>query len=156
MGEMKVLINAAPLIFLAKARLLRILKELFGEVYTTQEVWDEVVWPLEHGFRSEDAEAIASCDRIRVLKLSREELRMAEEYKYRLGLDRGEASLASIYRRGFDVVVVADRDAMERLRAEGISVADLSKVIKLAARRGLVDATEDIKRLMRRPAPGRT
>ena len=36
--ELKVLVNASPLILLAKAGLLNILRELFGEVWTTREV----------------------------------------------------------------------------------------------------------------------
>jgi len=145
--ELKVLVNASPLILLAKAGLLRVLKELFGKVWTTKEVWDEVLWPLRHGVSSPDAEAVRACDWVKVIDLTEEEREKLEDYMERLGIDPGEASLAAVYPRGFDFMITADREAEEALAGEGFKVMDLSKLIILAGRRGLLDVRDAAKRI---------
>jgi len=144
---LKVLVNASPLILLAKAGLLNILRELFGEVWTTREVWSEVLWPLRHGISSPDAEAVRACNWVKVVDLTEEEREKLKDYMGRLGIDPREASLAAVYPRGFDLIITADREAEEALTGEGFKVMDLSKLIILAGRRGLLDVREAVKRI---------
>jgi len=143
----KVLINAAPLIVLAKASLLRILKEVFGEIYTTEVVMSEILYPLKLGRESKDIKLIKSCTWIRVIRLREDELRSHRRLIDQLGIDPGEASLAAVYARGFDVVLMGDLRAERKLSAMGIRVIDIADLLILADKKGLVKLREAAKKV---------
>ena len=145
--RLKALVNTSPLIFLAKAGLLSLLKEVFSQVYTTRQVLDEVTYPLRHGISSRDAELIARCAWIRIVELSSEELEEVERARSELNIDKGEASLLVAYRRGFDLVITADRRAERRFKAKGLNVMDLSELLLLAGREGIVDVKKVAKKV---------
>jgi len=147
-GEnVRVLINVSPLILLAKADLLDVLKRLFGKVWTSRIVWNEVMWPLRHGIRARNAEILRNCGWIEIVDLTESETRMLNSVMLRFGVDPGEASLVVLYRRGFNLIIMADRDAEETLRNGGFNIMDLSELVVLAAKKGLVNAREAARRI---------
>jgi len=71
--DLKAIVNASPLIFISKARLLEILKVLFTTVYTTKEIMKEVEKPLELGFEAPEILTIKAVNWINVVELKAEE-----------------------------------------------------------------------------------
>jgi len=57
--KLKVAVNASPLIFLAKAGLLHILRESFQEVHTTKGVLDEIAEPMKLGREAETSQVVS-------------------------------------------------------------------------------------------------
>ena len=82
-----------------------------------------------------------------MIDLSSEELREVEGLRSNLGLDMGEASLLVAYRRGFDLIITADRRAERKLRDIGLRVMDLSELLLLAEREGIVDVRDAARRV---------
>ena len=137
--EFKVIVNASPLIFLAKAGLLEILKALFTTVYTTDEIMKEVEKPLKLGIEAPEALTIKAANWINVVELKAEEKEETRTLADRLGIALGEAEAAMLYQRGFDLLIVADRKAERKLKGVGINVVDLINVGFEAATKGVID-----------------
>ena len=121
----RVIVNASPLIFLAKAGLLEILKVLFTNAYTTREIMKEVERPLKLGIEAPEVSMIKATNWINVIELKAEEKEETRKLADRLGIALGEAGAATLYQRGFDLLIVADRKAERKLRDIGINVVDL-------------------------------
>jgi predicted nucleic acid-binding protein len=137
--RLRVIVNASPLIFLAKSGLLGILKRLFSEVYTTKGVMDEVEKPLKFGVKASEVLTIKAANWINVVKLKAKEKQEAKKLAARLGIALGEAEAAVLYQRGFDLLIVADRKAERKFREIGLNVTDLVNVGFKAATKGLID-----------------
>jgi len=135
----RVIVNASPLIFLAKSGLLDIIKQLFTEVYTTQGIMDEVEKPLKFGVEALEVSVIKAVNWINVVKLKAKEKQDAKKLAAHLGIALGEAEAAVLYQRGFDLLIVADRKAERKLREIGLNVTDLVTVGFKAATKGLID-----------------
>lgn len=137
---LKVVVNASPLIFLAKAGRLGILRDLFQVVYTTAGVMDEVEKPLRLGVSPPEILLIKGSDWIKVVKLTYEEVRKAIQLSNEIQIDRGEAEVVKLYQRGgYGLVIVADAAAERKMRRLGVNAKDLVEVIYVAAQKGLVE-----------------
>lgn len=108
---MRVLTDAAVLIFLAKANLLEVLKKLYGRVYISDEVLREVL-------RGVTPEKEAIVKRVGTwiieVKTNKSEEELEGESKP-LGLDPGEYSLALIYKTD-DVIILANGRAERKIK----------------------------------------
>jgi len=83
---MKAVSNATPLIYLAKGNLLNVLKELFGEVYIPQEVYNETV---VKGSKYPDSKIIKSATWIQVKPVTLDlGLTLAQKTKEKISLGR--------------------------------------------------------------------
>ncbi len=132
--------NASPLIFLAKAGLLDILRKLFDEVYTTSAVINEIRQPQSRGIVSPDIEIILHAEWIKVLQLNSKERTEAKEWADELGIDVGEAEVAVAFKRGgFDAMIVGDEVAEAKLKQKGVNTHDITEIGLLAAYRRLYD-----------------
>jgi len=131
---MRVLVDAAVLIFLAEANLLDVLKKLYGRVYITDEVLREVL----RGVTEREVIVEKLGDWIIEVKVGKrgEEL---EVESGRLGLDPGEYSLALIYRKG-DAIILANGRAERKIRENfGCLIKDILEVGREASSAGIVD-----------------
>lgn len=143
---MKIIVNASPLIFLAKAGLLNLLK-VFGDVYTTDGVMEEVLAPLKIG-KFPDIDTIESAKWIKVEKLGVDEKQNAENLSEELGIGKGEAEVATLYMMGeYDLVVVADRRAQRKLEDKGIRAIDIIDVGWEASYKGKISIKEFATRI---------
>jgi len=138
--KLKVAVNASPLIFLAKAGRLDILRDLFQVVYTATAVMDEVEKPLRLGLSSPEILLIKGSDWIKVVKLTRHEVQEAVQLSNRIQIDIGEAEVVKLYQRGgYGLIIVADAAAERKMRGLGVNAKDLVEVVYVAAQRGLVE-----------------
>jgi len=132
--EMRVLVDAAVLIFLAKAKLLEVLRKLYGRVYVSDEVLREVL----RGVTEREAIVEKLGDWIIEIKVDKrgEEL---EVESGRLGLDPGEYSLTLICRKG-DAIILANGRAERKIRENfGCLIKDILEVGREASLAGIVD-----------------
>lgn len=125
---MKSVINASPQIFLAKAGMLHVLKDLYDEVHTTKGIAEEIERPLKQGLQAPEVKAIKNAKWIVSKGLLEEENEKAEKLAQMLRIGRGEAEAAILYKRGYDLVIVADRRAERKLKSERINAIDVVDV----------------------------
>jgi len=132
---MRVLTDAAVLIFLAKASLLEVLKKLYRRVYISDEVLREVL----QGVTSEKEAIVEKVgDWIIEVKVNKSEEEL-ERASRPLGLDAGEYSLALIYKSG-DVIILANGRAERKIRENfGSLVKDILEIGYEASSAGIVD-----------------
>ncbi len=134
---MRVLADAAVLIFLAKASLLEVLKKLYGRVYISDEVLREVL----RGITEREAIVEKLGDWIIEVKVGKREEELDAEAGH-LGLDPGEYSLALIYTKG-DTIILANGRAERKIKENfGCLVKDILEVGREASSAGIVDLKE--------------
>ncbi len=138
-------INNTTLSNFSRVNRLDILRQLFGKVYITYEVREEVLRGIEEGYTFLENAAV----QIRVgidawLELvgfenPREEQSFRE---YILTLGYGEASCLTLARHRGWLVVTDDRAARQRLRHEGHGFTGTLGVLKLAVEHALITLEE--------------
>jgi predicted nucleic acid-binding protein len=137
-----VIIDAGPLMTLAKLNLLYLLKELYGRVHFARSVYDETVTEgMRQGY--EDARTIylflvqmdwspTEVDAARIAP----DLRQAH-------LDRGERdTLALAAAMGSSLVLIDEADGRQAARARGLQVRGSLGILIEAYRRDLIGADE--------------
>ena len=132
-----VVADASPLIGLATAGALHLLRELYGTVTITRLVKDEVTGdPTRQGARELDTAMREGW--VRVAPAPPETWRLA-------GLDSGEASTLALAAQQEGALVLID-DAQGRAQAAslGLEVLDLAHVLLAAKRAGLVTAVRPL------------
>ncbi len=135
----KVILDASPLIFIAKAGLIRELRKLSKEFFITDFVKKEIDWPKTHGIKAPELKAIYSLKRLKIVRLNAKEMQKVNKLrnKYK-NLGIGELQSAVLWKRGgFDVVIVADSRAEKKLREMNVRVMDVVDVGFELARKGL-------------------
>ena len=132
---MRVAVNSSPLIFLAKLKLLNILKELFDEVYITDAVYQETV---VEGAGHEEAIDIENAGFLKRASVGNQRV-----VKFLLEMiDHGEAeTIAFALENDVDLVVLDDKDARKVARGFGLKVTGTLGLLLLAKRKGLIDVT---------------
>jgi predicted nucleic acid-binding protein len=138
-----VVADASPLIGLATAGALHLLRDLFGTVTITRLVKDEVTGrPDRPGARELDAAMRAGW--VRVAPAPLETWRLS-------GIDAGEASTIALAMQHEGALVLMD-DALGREQAAGLGleVLDLGGLLLAAKRARLVDAVEPLVALLAR------
>jgi predicted nucleic acid-binding protein len=115
---MKAVINASPLIFLGKLDMLHLLSVIYEGVYSTPEVFAEVLDGIEAGYA--DAVLIKKFvdeGKIRELKIRAP----LEKYEAQLGLHRGEISVLLAARElKIGHVIVDDKRAIKAAKYFGL------------------------------------
>ena len=114
---MKAVINASPLIFLAKRGRLQLLSKLFEDVYVPEQVLNEVLRGLEGGFK----DALQIKDQIEKGRIKKVEVRTQNEKFKTLGLHLGELAVLS-YAKEKDIptVIVDDYSAIKAAKYFGL------------------------------------
>jgi predicted nucleic acid-binding protein len=126
-----VIVDASPIIFIAKDDLLDEFKKFAKNFYVTPWILSEIEYPIRHGIKAPEVEKINKANILTVEKLTAKEMRevnkIRKTYK-QLGI--GEAQAAVLWKRGnFDVVIVADIRAERILRNElKVNVMDVVDV----------------------------
>lgn len=124
---------------------LDILRELFGKVYVTHEVREELLRGIEEGYAFlERAEAEIKVGEDAWLELvgfdKPGEEESFREYARKLGY--GEASCLALARHRGWLVLTDDRAARKTLRQEGLEVTGTLGILKLAVESGLLTLEE--------------
>lgn len=122
----KVIIDASPLIFIAKAGMLSFLKQYYRKVYVTSSVIREIEAPLKSGHKAPELDAIKSSGIVIQVRLSAKEIQIAKKLSKSKNIGIGEAESGVLFQRGgYENVIVADARAHRKLREEGIDAIDL-------------------------------
>lgn len=147
----KVIVDASPLIFVAKADMLGVFKRMYKKVTLTEMIMREIEKPIELGYRAPEISLIKSANLIETEALTAKEIVEAQGVSRRHNIGSGESEAGVLFRRGgFDLVVAADIRAQRKLREMGVNVMDLVDVGFEAARRGIMNPREFAKRLYER------
>ncbi|MDI6860183.1 MAG: DUF3368 domain-containing protein [Methanocellales archaeon] len=113
---MKAVINASPMIFLAKLGKLNLLSELFEEIFAPEEVLNEVLKGSEEGFK----DALSVKTQIERHKIKKVEVTLKYELKI-LGLHVGELAVLSYARENYiENVIVDDYSAIKAAKYFGL------------------------------------
>jgi predicted nucleic acid-binding protein len=128
---MIVVSNASPLISLAKINLLRVLEQLFGTVFITEQVSAEATTA------GSGAQEIAQERWIQTVPLTDPALLTQWRSQYRLGL--GELSTILLAKeRSSDLAIIDERKARQVARSEGVAVVGTVGILEEAYRRKLI------------------
>ncbi len=143
---MRAVANSTPLIYLAKAKALRLLFEVYKEIIIPEAVYGEVVVTgLEKGFR--DAELVKAAieeGSIRVEEAPSKDVKRI--LKYAPMLHKGEAEvLALALRRKPCHVLLDDRVARLVARILGLEAHGTLYVVTVAAARKIITVKEALK-----------
>ncbi len=137
-----VIVDTGPLIALARAGRLELLKSLFGRVYITPDVLGELT------LRGDTPDA-------RVLRAALREgwlakLRLKTAAEAHPFLDAGEAScIAAARRRAGALLIIDERLGRREAQRLGIALTGTAGVLCAAKARGLIDVVEPILEQMR-------
>lgn len=129
---MKAVINASPLIFLAKLDTLHLL-DLYRKVYSTNEVLSEVLGGIEAGYQ--DALLVRKSINEGKIRRVKTKARL-ERYEGLLGLHKGEISVLLVARElKLDRVIVDDKRAIKAAKYFGLKPVSTPFVLLEALRR---------------------
>ena len=144
------IINASPLIILAKINKLEILKKTYGGIEIASSVYQEVV---VNGLRIYSRDALIAKEQIDsrnidVLDLRPEFAEKAKKIESIYGIDIGEAeTIALALQLNNKEIVIDEIDAREAAKAFGIKPIGTLRVLLTAYKNSLISKTE-IKRLV--------
>jgi len=132
--------DASPLIFLAKAGLIDILKRLCKKVYVTSYVMSELEKPITMGFSAPEVDIIKNSNIIVIKKLTAKEIVRAKKLSKKSKIGMGESESAILFKRGqFSSVLVADIRAQREMKNMGINTTDLIDLGFIAAKKGIMN-----------------
>jgi predicted nucleic acid-binding protein len=141
-GDAPVVINAGPLMVLAKLNLLHLLKELYGRVHFARSVYDETVLEgMRQGY--EDARTLFLF--LNQVGWSPEEADSAEIASDldQTRLDRGERdTLALALGMGSHLILMDEAEGRQVARARGLAIRGSLGILIGAHRRGLLGADQ--------------
>ena len=163
---MAVVCNSSPLIYLAKATHLQLLRKTYAEVYVSEDVWREAVYPILYA-RSipEDVPIILDARdqgwlKVRELQ-SQDSLRTRQELLEQ-GLGAGESSSIALAKEFGTILIANDEAAIEAakrynvetrwvtealhdaLKADHIvSVQEYTEILDACVRKGMYVAKKD-------------
>ena len=144
----KTIIDASPLIFIAKAGLLDVLKRVYKKVYVTQWIWNEIEWPIKHGYKAPEVDAILKSKIICIEPLTAKEIDQAIKLSRNHKIGKGEAEACILFKRGnYTAVIVADIRARRILKDLEIGVLDLVDLGIVAAKKKIMNPREFAKTL---------
>ncbi len=140
---MKAVVNASPLIFLAKLDLLHSL-ELYDEVYTTNIVLDEIKKGMGRGFE----EALQIMHKIEDKKIVVIDVEPSVEKSF--GLHEGELSVIQLAKDlKIDVIIVDDRAAIKVAKYFGLRPLSTPYILISNVKQGKL-SKKDFRRAMDR------
>lgn len=136
---MMVVSDSTPLIHLAKAGGLGLLRKLYGSLYITKAVYREAV---------EEGDLLGEGDAIVIKKAVEKWIRIgevqgAEEISRKYGLHLGEAaSIALALEQRAELLLMNEREGRDAARKEGLKVKGTIGVIQEAVKKGVISAKE--------------
>jgi predicted nucleic acid-binding protein len=133
--------DASPLISMAKAGKLYLLRELFERVLIEEEVKRETI---DKGKEGGAPDALVIEDAVKEGWIEIEKLR--EEKKFR-GIHRGEGNTILLAKKHKCLVLIDEEDAREVARAVDLKVRGCLYVLKEAIENGLISKEEAVKTL---------
>jgi len=136
----KTIVDASPLIFIAKAGMIDVLKKVYRAVYITDLINNEIEKPIKMGFKAPEVEKIKSSHILRIEKLTAKEIVKAEKIAQEKNIGKGESEAAILFLKGgFENVIVADIKAQKKLKELNVSTLDLVDFGFIAAKRGIMN-----------------
>ena len=136
----RIICDASPLIFIAKADLLPTFKKVYGKVFITAFVMKEIMRPLELKFDAPEIDKITKSKISCIENLLPKEIIEAKKIAAANGVGKGEAESAVLFKRGgYDTVIVADVRAQRKLREMGVYAVDLVDVGFYLAKRNIMN-----------------
>lgn len=117
----KVIFDASPLIFMAKADMLSLIKKMYKKVFLSSYIMSEIEKPIELGYRAPEVDEIKKSDVVNILEISVKEVMQA--------------------------VIVADARAQRKMKELKVAALDLVDFSFLVAKRGFMNPREFAKRL---------
>lgn len=133
--------DASPLINMAKAGKLNLLRELFGKVLIEEEVKRETI---DRGKEEGAPDALVIED---ALKEGWIEVDKINEEKSFTGIHKGEGNSILLAKKHKCLVLIDEEDAREVARAMGLKVRGSLYVLKKAVERGLISKDDAIRTL---------
>ncbi len=141
---MTVVCNASPLISLAKLGYLSLLRDLFGEIRITPEVFDEVV---TLGAGRPAATVVQRAGWIRV-EGCRDTARL-QRWRQRFSLGRGElATILLAQELPAQLAIIDERRARQLAIVAGVKVVGCVGILELGHRKGLVSDLRSVYQQM--------
>jgi len=136
----KIIADASPLIFLAKAGLIDILKRTFKQVYLTPYILKEIEKPIEMGYDAPEVKLLKSKNIMSIEKITAKEVIDAKKLSKKLNIGIGESEAAILFKRGcFTAVLVADRRAQRKLKEIGVNTIDLIDLAFEVAKKDIIN-----------------
>ncbi len=133
--------DASPLICLAKAEKLYLLRELFGRVVIEEEVKQEAI---ERGKEKGDPDALVIENAVKEGWI---EVKKIEEKEKFSGIHKGEGNTILLAKRHKCLVLIDEEDGREVAREMGLKVRGSLYVLKRAIEKGLISKDEVIRTL---------
>lgn len=133
--------DASPLICLAKAEKLSLLRELFGKVLIEEEVEREAI---ERGKEEGASDALVIENAVKEGWIEVERIEDEKSFK---GIHKGEGNTILLAKKHECSVLIDEEDAREVARATGLKVRGSLYVLKKAVENGLMSKDDAIKTL---------
>ena len=133
--------DASPLIYLAKAGKLYLLKEMFGKVLIEEEVKRETI---DRGKEEDAPDASVIEDAVNAGWI---EVEKVEEVKSFNGIHKGEGNSILLAKKHKCLVLIDEEDGREVARAVGLKVRGCLYVLKNATEKGLISKDGAIRTL---------
>lgn len=126
--------NTTPIISLIKVNKLELLKELFGEVYISKGVFDEII--ANYSFNQE-AQILKECEFIKVINVKNEfAVKLLQK---NLGLDLGESeSIVLFDELNGDILFIDERKGRLVAKSMSINIAGTLGILLKAKEKGLL------------------
>lgn len=132
--------NTTPIISLLKAEALEILERLFGEVYISQGVYNELV---SNNVFIEEAQTIKECRFIKVVNVRNEFAVKLLQKNLALDLGESEAIVLSDELNG-DILIIDEKKGRAVAKSMSINLAGTLGVLLKAKNQGIVEAIRPI------------
>ncbi len=144
----KIISDASPLIFMAKADLIGTFKKIYKKCYVTPYIKREIEKPIELGYNAPEIKIINDADILIVEKLTAKEIVEAKKLASKCNIGMGEAEAGILFKKGgFETVIVADIRAYKKLKELGVSTLDLVDVGFVAAEKNIINPRQFANKL---------
>ena len=144
----KVIVDAAPLIFMAKADLIGVFKKLYDKCYVPSHVMKEIERPIELGYTAPEIKIIKEADILVVERLTVKEVIEAKKLAVKHNIGMGEAEAGVLFKRGgFETLIVADIRAYKKLKELNVNTLDLVDVGFVAAKKNIINPRQFANKL---------
>lgn len=144
----KVVFDASPLIFIAKADMLGLVERVYRKVYLSSYILAEIRRPLELGYSAPEIDKIEKAKIVKIVDISVKEIMEAKKIANDNNIGMGEAQAIVLFKSGmYENVVVADIRAQRKMKALKVDALDLVDLGFLVAKRGFMNPRQFAKNL---------